>query len=442
MYNILPTSVLGKPLVQQKHYHIIGGGIAGMLMGFFLHQKKLPFTIYEKNNTLGGLLQTYHTTAGIAEAAANGFLWNTEIEYIAKTIQLPILSPLPENKKRFIVRNGALHRFPLQFNETLKVLINTFKINKHPFNTVADFSNSCLSETFTNQLLEPALQGIYAAKANQLSFAAVLPKIAQATQHHKQLGIALLLQAFNKAKHPVAPKHLKGVLSFKNGMGSFVTELQAYLYKHTVLNTNGIDVLKTLNYPKNQTIIVCTPAHEAATLLKNINGLQNLIPLLQQVQYLPIISVTMFFNKQSLPNFKPGFGCLIPSNENFISSGILFNSCIFNYRTNNSDLISLTSIICNPPLPYFNLLNTELIKLIFADYKKLFNAQELPLQYKIFNWQQGIPLYSPQLYTNWTQIHQLLNHSEYNLNLFGNYTGQISLRGMSEQAAAAVKAIT
>ena len=74
-YPLLESAILGKKLHKSEHYRIIGGGIAGLLLGFYLKKAGVSFHIYEKTERAGGLLQTKKTRFGIAEGAANGVLW-------------------------------------------------------------------------------------------------------------------------------------------------------------------------------------------------------------------------------------------------------------------------------------------------------------------------------------------------------------------------------
>ena len=72
---------------------------------------------------------------------------------------------------------------------------------------------------------------------------------------------------------------------------------------------------------------------------------------------------------------------------------------------------------------------------LFADLDLLFDVRGNPLDYVIFRWPRAIPLYSPELYRHWFELERLLKEEYPHRQLFGNYTGQVSIRGMCEAAA-------
>ena len=147
-----------------------------------------------------------------------------------------------------------------------------------------------------------------------------------------------------------------------------------------------------------------------------------------------MISVTLFFSKTAFQNFKPGFGCLIPRKEGFNILGVLFNSYIFDHRVASDDLISLTCILRDDTAD-LNWLDKdkEWFKLlIMKDLDILFGLNEKPLELVVSKWRNGIPLYSPSLYDSWFSMDDILKSEFQNRNLFGNYTGEISVRALAQ----------
>jgi len=77
----------------------------------------------------------------------------------------------------------------------------------------------------------------------------------------------------------------------------------------------------------------------------------------------------------------------------------------------------------------------DLLNIVVNDLQKLFGLQNDFLEYHIYRWPKGIPLYSPALQDSRFEIQELLQKDFPNIRLFGNYTGQISVRGMCQEAA-------
>jgi len=436
LYPTLPSPFLGAPLQKNKHYHIVGGGIAGLLMGYWLKKAGQSFNIYEKTARVGGLLNTSNTPFGIAEHAANGVLWTPAFQELCEDIALPLLSTKKASKNRFIVRNKTLHKYPLGFSETLVLLKNLCITSKrNPFVTIKQFSDVYLSNKVSAQLLEPALAGIYAAELDELSFPAVLPSLATLQSNNWPLAWQLPKLLFSGRKK--APKHLRGgILSFKGGMQSLVNALEQHLKAHIFYNVDG----QSLNIHKaalNERYILCTPAHISASFFEQ----GPVATLLSQVKYASIISSTLFFNKAAISNLPAGFGCLIPRNEGLQTLGILFNHHIYPHRINNDNIISLTCIVRDTTGELIQLSNDNMLNLLQQELRQLFTVKDKALHAEIHRWPNGIPIYSPQLHANWFHLQQHLQNDYSTINLLGNYTGKISIRQMCATIAAITKKI-
>lgn len=430
MYHFLESSVLGKPL-DNKFYQILGAGISGLLMGYFLKQKNIPFNIYEISDRTGGLIQTQTNAYGIAEQAANGFLMCSEMQKIFETIKIEVLKNEKTSSKKYIVRNKKLSIFPLKFSELLPLLRKIFISHKLTPVTVDDFGKICLGDAVTNQIIEPVMKGIYGGHINKLSFPAALPEISKAYFNNQSIAAVLLKKMFKEYFLKDQKPLLKGTLGFEKGMGELIAKLSDYLKNEIVLN---YDASKLPEF--NDNIICCLPAYNSSFLFK-----EHLISqILSNIQYIPLISTTFYFNKNAFNNFKPGFGCLIPANEKLKLFGIIFNSCNFKNRVFNDEHISITCITGGiEQKELLDLENDLLIKEMLVELDMLFGLKEDPLHYAVFKHKRGIPLYSPQLYNDWNILDKHLKNDFPNIRLFGNYTGNISIRGMCQQAAKATK---
>ena len=135
-----------------------------------------------------------------------------------------------------------------------------------------------------------------------------------------------------------------------------------------------------------------------------------------------------------IDNFKPGFGCLIPKNEGLNILGILFNSHIFEHRVVSDEIESITCIMRDDSanLEWFSMPKGEFKQLIINDLDQIFGIEKEPLDVIVSKWENGIPLYSPTLYRSWFEMDEILKKQFPHRNLFGNYTGEISIRAMAQ----------
>jgi protoporphyrinogen oxidase len=128
--------------------------------------------------------------------------------------------------------------------------------------------------------------------------------------------------------------------------------------------------------------------------------------------------------------------------------GILFNSSIFANRAVDKDHVSITCIVAMDSFQSLTIssISDEPIKkaveetillevdslLRFAHEKP---EQRSPVASKLVLWPQAIPIYSPALSQRVIpSVNVALKRSFPNINIFGNFTGEVSVRGMCKAA--------
>ncbi len=425
-YRKKPSSFLGKDVDKTKSYIIVGAGISGLLLGYYFKKADISFKIVEQAKQVGGILQTEKSDHGLVEKAANGFIWCPEIQALCDDLGLKIVSPRTESKARFILKNKKLRKIPFSFFDSFKLVSALLKKHPKPFVTLEDFGRYYFGEKITYQVITPAFAGIYGASLDQLSFPATMKKIAEGFNE-----TSYLLGAFKHMKsngtNLEKKKKASGTHSFKGGMSELTNRLFEFLKEHIELGVDG----KTYK-DSSENLIITTPAFVAKDFF---DGEMN--NLLKKVRYNSMISTTLFFKKSAIEKFKPGFGCLIPPNEGLTIIGVLFNSCIFQHRVFDENTISLTCMIRDDSenRKLIQKSDPEITDLIVDDLRKIFGEVHNPLEAKITRWEKGFPLYSPDLYESWFEMDQVLREKFPNRNLFCNYTGDISIRAMSQAVA-------
>ena len=427
-YKLPESNLLGNTLNKNKSYVIVGGGISGLFLGYFLKKANVSFKIVEQTDYGGGLLQSVQTEYGLVERAANGFIWCKEMQGICDDLGLEILAPRPTSKARFIVKNKQLRKVPLSFFDGIRLVRAFTKKHQQPFETLEDFGKYFLGETIAEQVMEPAFTGIYGASIDQLSFPGAMSKLAKAFNETGYLRPAFKIMRGNPTPDE-RKKRAAGTHGFKNGMGELTQRLTEHLKNEIEWNVDG----RSLKDEKDH-LILTTPAHVAKDFFKNKN--ENLYHNLQAIRYNSMISVTAIFPKTAFSRFKTGFGCLIPKKEGLNILGVLFNSYIFDHRVKSEDLLSLTCILRDDTkdLSEINQSDDWFKSLIIKDLDVLFGVKEDPVEVVVSRWKEGIPLYSPSLYRSWFEMDSTLKEAFPNRNLFGNYTGEISVRGLAQSS--------
>ncbi len=378
---------------------IIGAGISGLSTAFWLRKKSIPVEVIEKSDRVGGLISSERTSFGLIETAANGFLAADDILEICNEVGVELARRKRSRKKRYIFRKRP-RRWPLTFKETWQLITHFFKLlfsgkgffEIGEYETVAQWVEKRLGKPILDWLIAPALQGVYAGNADRMS-------------------ARLILGGFRKRKSKRSK--LKGTLAPKNGMGELIEKLDRWLEQDGVVirkQTEDFDLDRYSN------VVIATSSFDLNTL-KIPSDVE--FPSLK-VESLPLVSATLFYDPASTDI--EGFGCLFPRKEGFYSLGVLFNTSVFEDR---SELRSETWILggaFHKDVCRFS--DEEILRQIKEDRLRLYGLKDHALlkHFQITRWEKALPHLSVDLEK---QLENLTLPE--GVFLTGNYLGRIGL---------------
>ena len=169
---------IGKLMPHQKNIHIYGAGISGLLMGYYLKKQGFNIKIFEKNNRVGGLIQSHKINGNLIETAANTLYTNDDSIELLKELKLSYIH-VNKGLKRKLMRVQTALSVPFSFSEIFKILINLRKPipSFDQKTTVADFFKPLLGEKLCHEVLTPMLCGIYSIGSHELQLMSLFPDI-------------------------------------------------------------------------------------------------------------------------------------------------------------------------------------------------------------------------------------------------------------------------
>lgn len=389
-----------------KPASVIGAGLSGLVAAWHLAERDYAVTVFDRASGPGGLIQTRVTDHGLVETAANAFVRDETVDRWFARLGLEPLTPRRASRRRYIFRGGRPRRWPLHAGESAGCAMRlaraalTRQWSARNGESMSEWGRRVVGPAATAWLIEPAMQGIYATPASELS-------------------AAVLFNARRRGRRElIAPAH---------GMGDFAERLHARLAARGVSFTfnRAIEAIDA-----GVPTVIATSAPAAAALLSD--RAPDVAARLRRIRAASLATVTLFFEPH--PDDVRGFGVLFPEPSGAGALGVLFNADIFDGR---SDVRSETWIVGDRGRGLTALPDRPLLEMLAADRYVLCGRHAAPLSSHITRWPDAIPVYDGAIADLQSALHTL----PAGLALAGNYLGRIGVAALLDQAAAAADRI-
>ncbi|MEO5349119.1 MAG: protoporphyrinogen oxidase [Magnetococcus sp. YQC-3] len=352
---------------------IIGGGISGLSVAWFLQSKGIPVRVLEKGAQPGGTIATSYQNNFRVEHGPNSTLQKPGhpddalgrlIHGIGLEPHLQVANPLAN--RRYILRDGVLRPLPasppafffssfFSWKAKGQLLLEPFRARASEEESIAAFVRRRLGAEFLDYVVEPFISGVYAGDPERLSVRAAVAKIYALEQTHGSL-IRGALQQGRLLKGAGLPKGR--MISFTEGMGMLPATIARQLPPGT-LRTRfrvmsmtpspqkhwqiyGVDHTGKTEKMLAKAVVLAVPAATAAQLLAPFAG--TAARTLQAIPYAPIASIALGYQRSRVGHPLDGFGFLVPRREQRPLLGALFSSTLFPERA-AIDQVLLTAFI-------------------------------------------------------------------------------------------------
>lgn len=407
----IPQGPIGHIDKSSKEITIIGAGISGLLMGYYLKKSGFQVSIYEKESNPGGKINTIDTQYGPAETAANAIFTNDDVIELMNELSLNY-SAAPHSLKKYVWRNGKGKTPPFTIFELIRIFFGAFKkIDRTNLSkkTVYEFFSPMMGKFFAGEVMSAALGGIYAAPTTTIHFQSLFKHPFKSKRY-----IGFFKELMHKRK--TRSKFKAQSISFEGGMKTFVEALRSHLKENLFLGHEYSNV--------SGNTIICTDAINASNILQVTTP--KIAHLLAKIKYNSMFTSTVFTNKP-ISFLKDGFGVVFPPCENFKNLGILHNTAIFPKRVKDKSLYSYT-FMTKAESDIENIIHSEIDKITNIGFSKNI------VLIKTTQWKTAIPIYDQNRFNSIMQLRSEMNNIDSGLVLFGNYIDGISIREMVTMA--------
>lgn len=379
---------------------ILGGGISGLSLAWFLH-RHCELLLLEKESQLGGWLQTECANDFLFDRGPRTFRFRPEsaLMQLIRELHLEKEMIFSSAKKRYLLREGRLQTIPY-----FKLLLSLFKEWRVPYyaeeESIAAFAKRRFSQEIAETIFDAMALGVYGGDMHELSLEACFPKIKEWEKRYGSLTHALLSHLASLKKG--------GLISFKQGSATLIHSLANQLgsciklsqkVEQIQCDAQGVTLLSNETLYHADYLISALPALSLKKLFPKLDLV--LSPL--KMKSLQIVHCG--FKERVFPT--KGFGYLVPTKEGGDILGATFDSAIFpeqNRREKETRITFMVKSGSDAVSHVHDALNRHLQISASPDYLNLTQAKEAIPQFNIGHkalisrLQEEVKYHYPRLY--------------------------------------------
>lgn len=360
-----------------KQIVILGAGISGLALGWFLKQRfgnAINLTFLENSSRIGGWIQTIEKEGFLFELGPHSCrpfgTHHCTLPLIADLgLSEKIITAGTAAQKRYLYLNKELTLLPYNASSFLRSSLKLPLLYGAMRDLIASrgsgedesiysFIGRRFGTKIAETLVDPLTTGIYAGDIRQLSIRSCFSTLYR---YEQEYGSVIRGMFANKEEGKK-----QEIFSFQEGMETLIHALGSHLKpsiqfscyaKELSFSRDGIEVATSNGSLLHADFLFSAiPAPAFAELLTAHDPA--LAELLKSIQSVSIATVNFGFHKQVLKS--SGFGYLIPSSENEEVLGMIWDSCIFPEQNGHSSDTRLTVMIGGAKMAsIFNSLDKE-----------------------------------------------------------------------------------
>jgi len=365
-------------------------------------------------------------------------------------------------RRRYLVRDGRAHALPIDplgfFSSSFFSLRGRLRLLAEPFvrrgpddESVASFVRRRFGRELLDYVFDPLVGGLYAGDPENLSIAALLPRLKQLEMRYGSVVRGVVAKALGGMDPRFDPRR-RMLFSFRHGMATVTQQLARALgprlrsgVRVEALHPNAGGGFRLSVRARDHAItlradrvVVALPAYAAARVLRPLAA--NAAQALASIEHPPLAVVALGYRRRQIAHPLDGLGALTPTVERRNILGFLFSSTLFAHRAPEGHAL-LTAYVGGARQPELAQLPRDtLIALVRGEAEALLGVTGAPLFDSVRYWRRGLPQPDLGHASRLDALRQL--EQEYpGLAITGNYVAGISTAACVDAAVAAAQRI-
>ncbi|GAA4514507.1 protoporphyrinogen oxidase [Actinoallomurus oryzae] len=411
----------------RAHVAVVGGGIAGLTAAYHAAKGGARVTLLEGSADVGGKLRAGEV-AGLAvdEGAEAMLARRPEGLELVRELGIGDRLAFPGTTSSAIWSRGALHAMPaghiMGVPADLVALarsgvLSAAGLARVPLDlmrpatprgedvSVAGLIGARMGAEVVDRLVEPLLGGVYAGRADDLSFEATMPGLADASRTRRSLIAAAraVREATPASSGPVFTTLTGGMGALAQALASRVTELEVTLRTETMVRelSRGpagwrltVGPAREPELVEADAVILAVPARAARRLLRD--EVPAASAELGRIEYASMAIVTLAYSATAFPRPPRRSGYLVPAVESEGVKAVTFSTTKWPHLLDDAPgmVVVRCSIGRYGEEQVLQRPDEELKAMAMTELARTTGVIELPVDWRVTRWGGALPQYS------------------------------------------------